>query len=797
MLLHERQQKGDCSVISERINRLNHKIRDTKSTICLDRARLATKFYSEPSMESYIIRRAKLFAYVLENKEIFIEENSVVAGHLASRIHGVPIYPEVTSWLLDDLDTLDTRSSDHFEFLPGEKEELRAIATTWKGHTFGDVTGAQLDDDMEVMIDLGIFTKGVSNLSTMNHAPAYDEMINLGYRHYIDQCKARILAIEDTDIDKMEQKLTWESMIIVMEGIIKFAHRYADYAESLASQITSAKRKSQLLAMAENCRTVPEYAPQTFHQAVQFVWFTHLALMMEVNGGDHCIGRFDQYMYPFYKKDLANGVKESFIADLIHEFKLKFEELWVLRTERESKAYPGCPLWIHMMIGGVLPNGKDGCNPLTRLILHCMKDLQTKEPCVSFRVHDGIDQETFRLALEVAREGGSHPAFFNDNTAISHLLGLGFGLKEARDWGICGCIEPVVPGKTDFQSNTGYFNPIKVFEIMMNDGLDPVSGIQIGPHTGDVRGFETIHQFMDAYKLQQAYFLGKFIEVFNRIVSCHAQILPTITGSCFTKGCIEKGKVLQRKGANHRYSAVAISSVANVADSLAAIEECVLKKKYLTMAELMNLLETDFEGREDLRQLLINKAPKYGNNIEQVDQYGAWLVALCDEQVKRYRDGRDGEFTTVIASQSYNVVLGRLIGATPDGRKAYGDLADNASPMIGMDVHGPTAVISSVAALDPLIPQSGILLNQRFDPAIVSGEKGLNILETVIRTFFIKNGQHIQVNVVDTETLKAAKENPKEFRHILVRVAGYSAYFVELEDDIQDNIIARTLQKSL
>lgn len=783
-------------MISEKTKKLSEKVRDTQATICLDRARLITKFYSEPSMEPFILRRAKSFAYVLANKEIFIDDDSILAGHLASRLHAVPIYPEVTAWLADDLDTLDTRSSDHFEFLPGEKEELRGIVNAWKGRTFGDLTDTLVDDDMRTMIDIGVFTKGVSNLSTMNHAPAYYDMVKRGYRHYIDECKAKIAAQDDMDIEGMESRITWQAMIIVMEAIIGFAHRYAALAETLAAECPDAERKAQLLAMAENCRTVPENAPQNFQQAAQFVWFTHLALMMEVNGADHCIGRFDQYMYPFYQKDLENGVSEAFIADVIHEFKLKFEELWVLRTNRESEAYPGCPLWIHMMLGGVLPGGEDGCNELTRLILRCMDDLQTKEPCISFRYHEGVDEETFRLALSVARKGG-HPAFFNDSTNISHLLGLGHTLKEARDWGICGCIEPSVPGITDFQSNAGYFNPIKVFEIMMNNGLDPVSGVQIGPRTGDVRGFTSIEQFMGAFEVQQAYFMNKFIVLYNRIVSMHAQALPTITGSCFTYGCIEKGRVLQRKGADHRYSAVAISCIANVADSLAAIEECVLNKKLISIDELMELLASNFEGKENLRQMLINKAPKYGNNIEAVDKYAHWLTNLCNEQVVQYTDGRDGQFSTVISSQSYNVVLGSLIGATPDGRRAFEPTADNASPMIGMDVNGPTAVVNSISAIDPLIPQSGVLVNQRFDPAIVKGEKGLDILETVIRTFFDKHGQHIQTNIVDNETLRAAQKDPQAYKNILVRVAGYSAYFVDLERDIQDNIIARTLQQSL
>ncbi|MCI9476242.1 MAG: hypothetical protein HFE71_07215 [Emergencia sp.] len=785
-------------MISERIVRLSEKVRDTPVTICLDRARLITDFYSQPSMEPFMIRRAKSFAYVLDNKKIFIDEDSVLAGHLASRLHGTPLYPDMTAWLRDDLEELDTRESDNLKFMPGEKEELRKIVKKWEGRAFGDLTAALADPDMDEMVNLGIFTKGVSNKSTMNHAPFYDELVTKGYRFYIDQCKANIAGIEKMNIEQMEKRYTWEAMIIVMEAIIRFAHRYAKLAEVMAADCTDAERKTQLLTIAENCRVVPENAPKNFHQAAQLVWFTHLALQMEYNSNDNCLGRFDQYMYPFYKQDLADGVEEAFIADLVHEFKLKIAELWEVRTTRESIAYPGCPLWIHMMIGGVLPDGSDGCNDLTRLILHCMEDLQTKEPCVSFRYHDGVDEETFRLALAVARKGGSHPAFFNDSTNISHLLSLGHSLEDARNWGICGCIEPSVPGITDFQSNAGYFNPSKVFEITLNNGVDPISGKQIGPKTGDVRTFTSVKQIMDAYEIQQDFFMNKFVELFDRIVSCHAWTAPTITGSCFTHGCIEKGTVLQRRGAEHRYSAVAITGIANIADSLAAIEECVFNKQYLSMGELMDLLETDFEGKENLRQLLINKAPKYGNDIEEVDCYAHWLSKLCNDQITKHTDGRDAKYTMVISTQSYNVVLGQLIGALPDGRKAYTALADNASPMIGMDVNGPTAVVKSLGRIDPLLAQSGVLVNQRFDPAIVKGEKGLEIIETVVKTYFDdQHGQHIQLNVVDDETLLAAQKDPQKYRNILVRVAGYSAYFVDLEKDIQDNIIARTLQKSL
>ena len=783
-------------MLSARIARLSDKVRTTPPTICIDRARLATEFYKRPSLEPFILHRAKLFRYVLENKQIFIDADSTMAGHMASRMHAVPVFPEMSAWLRDDLETLDTRKHDNFQFIPGEKDELRKMVADWTGGTFGDLTNAQISEEEWTLMKVGVFTKGISQLSTMNIAPDYDEMVQKGYRFYIDQCKAKLAALDDMDIDTMGQKLTWEAMIITMEALIGFAHRYADLAEKMAAECKEAERKKQLLTIAANCRVVPENPPETFEQAAQLVWFTHLAFMMENNGSDHSLGRFDQYMYKFYKNDLASGVSKEYIADVIHEFKIKFEEMWYLRNEFESEAYPGCALYIHIMLGGMLADGSDGCNELTDLVLNCMDDLQTKEPCVSFRYHDNINQDTFRLAMRVALKGGSHPAFFNDPTCISYLTRLGFSKEDAVNWAVCGCTETVSQGKSDFQSQMGYYNAIKVFELTLYDGLDPISKKQVGPHTGDIRNFTSIEQLKEAYLKQQAFFLKKFIVLFNKMVSCHAYAMPTITGSCFTQGCIENGRVLQQKGCEKRWSAIAVTGLANIADSFAAIEECVLNKKYLSMEELLSLLETDFQGKEDMRQLLLNRAPKYGNDLEAVDKYAHFVVKSLDGEAKKHRDGRDGELTTVWATQSYNVVLGRMIGATPDGRRAFSAMADNVSPMIGMDVNGPTAVVNSVNAIDSTIPQSGMLLNQRFDPAIVKGEKGIDILEAVLRAHFNKEGDHLQINVVDNETLRAAQKEPDKYRNMLVRVAGYSAFFIDLEENIQENIIQRTMQKS-
>ena len=581
-----------------------------------------------------------------------------------------------------------------------------------------------------------------------------------------------------------------------MEALIDHAHRYADLAEKMAAECDNEERRQELRTMAENCRVVPEFAPKTFHQGVQLVWFTHLAFMLEGNGHNHCLGRFDQYMYPLYQADLARGVSEDFMSDLVNELKLKVSELKIYRPAMEAQSYAGCPLWMHMFLGGQLQNGKDACNGLTDLVLRSIIEMPTKEPAMSFRYHNNINRNTLRLALECIRKGNSHPAFFNDNICIPNLLSMGYSVKEAREYCVCGCVENMVPGITDENANVGFFNPYKILEITLNNGVDPVSKKQIGLQTGDVRTFTSMDQLTGAFRTQLHYFAQAWLKVFSRVVSCHAYLLPTLTASCFTQGCIDKGKYLQQGAAPHSFSVCAVTSPANVADSLAAIDVCVFRDKYMTMSELMDLLACDFEGHENMRQLLLNRAPKYGNNDPIVDDYARELADwLSDElQYNGLDDGHGARYTIVVSTQSYNVTLGEQIGAMPDGRHAFTPQADNASPMSGRDTNGPTAALSSIAHSDLFMYQTGALVNQRFDPALLKGEKGLDILESILRGYFEQYGEHVQINVVDTETLRAAQENPKDYQNILVRVAGYSAYFVELERKIQDDIISRTLQ---
>lgn len=784
-------------MLSERIQRLSNKVRNTQPTIDLNRARLFTEYYSHPSMDNYILRRAKAYRHYLQEREIFIDEDSWLAGHQGGQWESVVMFPESTKWLRDDFDTLDKRPSDHFQFRSEEeKKELRDIVEIWKDQTTGDFMDSLLDDNMRPMLELGLMTHGISQQSTMNHSPDYDNLIKRGYRYYIDQCKKNLEELRVNDVADFEKRIAWESMIIVMEAVIAFSHRYADLAEKQAAECTDEKRKAELLTMADNCRYVPENPPRTFLEAAQFVWINHLAQSLEAAGGDHCLGRFDQYMYAFWQKE-KDDHSEQYFQDVIHELKLKVAEMWNARCYKESVADPGNPLWMHIILGGVKENGKDACNEVTRIFLRAMRDLQTDEPCITFRYHPNIDEETFRLAIEVARDNGGHPAFYNDTTAITYLLSLGFTLKEARNWGICGCIEPHVLGKTDFQSNPGYFNPIKILDLTLHNGFSPEINMQIGPKTGDPRDWTDIKDVKAAFTEQLEFFMERFVSMYNRTLAAHAYTFPTVLGSCFSVGCLEKGKLLQNKGSDHHYSAIAMAGFADMVDSLEAIDKCVFRDKAMSMDELIHLLDTNFEGAEDKRQMLLNRAPKFGNDIEEVDEYSYWVIDTLDTCMKQYHDAQGGPFTVLVATQAYNVEMGKWVGATPNGRLAFTPLADNVSPSVGMDTHGPTAVVNSLACCDELVPQSGLLLNQRFDPAVVAGEKGLDIIETVFRAHFNQNGYHIQINVFDDETLRAAQKDPDSYRNILVRVAGYSAYFVDLSEGVQNNIIERTIQTGL
>ena len=554
------------------------------------------------------------------------------------------------------------------------------------------------------------------------------------------------------------------------------------------------KRKEELLTIARNCRNVPGNPPQSFHEALQLVWFVQLVFHIEAPTTACGFGRFDQYMEPYYKADKETGILDDEAAlELLECFYLKTCEVVEVRDKWYSKSFAGYPMWEILMVGGQTPEGKDATNELSYLCLDAGAELQTSQPVLAVRLFEGTPHSLLRKGAVMVQQGMANPGFFNDKVVIPMVLAKGATIEEARDWVIVGCIQPQAGGGTaDGSPDAGYVNAAKVLELVLHNGVDPRTGEQIGLQTGDPASFKTKEDMIEAVKKQLVYFYEMIRDGYNIIVPLHMLQLPVMFASLVMEGCIQNGKSVQEGGTKYNSSGMFITGPANLADSIVAIEEVVLKDKTLTMEELIRVLDSNFNGEERIRQLLINKPPKFGNDNEYVDGIARDLIHFVAKTVQEYKDSRGGHYSFCNLSQTVNISHGEVTGATPDGRLAGHTLSDNSSPAMGRDLSGPTATVKSVAALDQVHFNDGALFNLRFDPRGIQGEKGLEIIEGVIKTYFDQYGEHIQINVVDDVTLRKAQESPEDYRGLMVRVAGYMAYFTELDRAAQDSIIERT-----
>ena len=788
-------------MLSKRIERIRSELRSTKPTICIERAKLTTDFYKRISTDSVTLRKAKLFAYLMDNMTIYIGEGDLLAGNHGSRFRSVPVFPEIGArWILNEIDTFETRGTDPLYFVGNEKEELVEILKQWDGISLNEIVNEAIGDEVMNAAANGLLAVGSRNTTTGQIIPDYDKLLKTGFNGVIAEAEANIAkAKEKMETVESRRKIDfWEALIITSKAFIRFGNRYAQLAARQAQDCEDEERKKELLTLSEICKKVPANPPESFYEAVQFVWFIHLCIHIESNGNGVSYGRFDQYMYPYYKKDVEAGIlTEDQAVELLEAMWLKTTEVIKIRDSVDSQAFASYPIWQNLTIAGQDEYGRDACNELTNVILRVTDEVETVQPSVSFRYHRHINQESFERALKITQRGVAMPAFFNDELVIPIMLQQGATLKEARNWAVDGCVEPYVPGKTDGRPVVGYLNAVKMVEMALNNGYDPVSKQQLGPETGDMEQAEAMEEFMKAYEEQLKYFNKMMLESYNIVTAIHAQIQPTIFAASTVEGCMEKAMSLQEGGAKYNFSGTFFTAPANAADSLAAIDEVVFKKKLMTMKELKDVLAANFEGKEDVRQMLLNRVPKFGNDDDMVDEYAHKVLDMIVTDTDQYLDPRGGKYVVSLLSQSYNVLQGKSVGATPDGRKAFTPLADNASPVASMDVNGPTAALRSCSKIDQMLPLTGTLVNQKFDPAVVKGAEGLKVLEAVVRGYFAELGEHIQINVVDKETLRDAQENPEEYPNLMVRVAGYSAYFIDLDKEVQQNIIDRTEQTGL
>lgn len=784
-----------------RIERMRERYFNTIPSITSERLVLATEAYQKFAGDAVPVFRAKVVKYIMERMTTLIFDDELIVGTATNAYRGANLHPEFqsSSWYLSDLDEFSTRSKDPYYISPEDKEIIRKTLPYWEGKSMEDyadqVMPAYIQElEADDVLCVGL-ENGVSGETTCDH----EKILRVGLRGYIEECKRNIANTLPQTKEEAAKVDFWNACIIQCEGLITYAHRMAEEALRLANECKDEQRKQELLAIAHNCQVVPENPPQTFYQALQMVWFVHVYFHIEVCTTACGFGRFDQYMWPFYKKDVLDEktITREQALEMLECLYLKSCEVYEVRDNWYATAFAGYPMWQILVVGGQTREGKDASNDLSLLCLQAADELQTTQPVMALRVCEDTPRELIRFGCKMVQEGQANPGFFNDETAIKMALGKGGTLEEARDWTIVGCIQAGPGGGgTDGSPDAGYVNMGKMVEFVLHNGIDPATGKTLGLQTGDPREFKTIEEFKDALKKQILHAYDQIRVGYNLMQSIHMNRYPVIFASMVTAGCVERGKSVQEGGANYSTCGLYVTGAANLADCIAAVEKCVFEDHDLTMDELIAACDSNFEGQERLRQLLLNKPEKYGNNQEHVDGIYREMMHFVADNVQKWPDARGGHYAFGIDSQTMNIPHGKVVGALPDGRLAGEPLCDASSPMMGRDVHGPTSTVRSVAAIDQPDLQEGALFNLRFDPKGVQGEKGRDIIEGVIKTFFQEGGEHIQINVVDNETLKKAQVEPEKYRGLMVRVAGYMAYFTELDKSAQDTIIRRTAHLS-
>lgn len=781
--------------MTERVAKLKQMQSDAKPSMSAERARLATEAAEAYAFEPPVLQKAYMLSHILRHQTIFIQEGELVVGNQTDRPRCAPVFPEFNSeWIVEEIDEFASRKSDPLQLSQTDREELLRILPRWKGKSFDAVVERALPEDVKHAEESGVMTVGNRDCSTGHVLPDYWSLLKHGLNYYKELAQKKIAETAVDTKEKQEQADFWNAVIIDVEAAGAFAARYSDLAKELAAKETDAARKAELEEIAEICAWVPLNAPRTFHEAIQMVWFIHLIINIENNGHGNSLHRFDQYMNPFYTADVAAGrIDEGRAIELIQCFFIKMTDLMKLRGKFYSESFAGYPLWQNIIVGGQTADGKDATNETSFLCLKANAGVQTSQPTMSVRYFDGLNEDLIHLGLEMIQAGMSTPAFFNDKLVVPMVMGkTGCTIEEARNWGIHGCVQPGIPGCSDGRPTVGYVNLLKCLELVMHNGVNPVNGEQLGPKTGELETLDTLEKLLGALYTQVDYFIGLMIRGFNIVGSMHAVRQPMAFASMVVQGCVESGKSAQEGGTKYCESGAFAVSIGNTADAVAAIDTLVNKEHKYAAKELLAVLANNFEGQENIRQTLLNKAPKYGNDNDYVDGIAAAIVKHYSETLDKYRDSRGGHYVEVVESQSMNVSQGKCVLASADGRFARDPVNDNCSPVMGRDICGPTATVNSVAKLDQKNAKDGCLYNLRFDPRSIQGEKGLQVLESVIKTYFNNMGEHIQINVVDDATLRAAQKEPEKHRNLLVRVAGYLAYFTELDNDVQEALIART-----
>jgi len=770
---------------AERIRVLRDKMLSEPRCMSLEQARLITRAYAENEGRPIPIKRAQALKKALCELEIKIEPEELIVGNRTKGVRGGVVFPESgISWVDKEIESLPTRPQDRFDVREEDIAEFRGeIYPFWKGRTLEDTVREEIGEETDAIAQ-------VAKINQKDHAqghicPNAAKWLSRGPRGIMDDA-ARRLAVCPED-----QREFYESAVIVLEGACRFIQRYAELAEEMAG---GAGGNADLLEVARICDKLSKQPPETFHEAVQSLWFLFVILHMESNASSFSPGRIDQYLYPFYKKDICEGsLDDARALEIIECLWLKFNQIVYLRNSHSAKYFAGFPIGFNVAIGGQLEDGSDASNELSYLCLKAQEHLGLPQPNLSARLHQNSPHAFVKECVRVIAKGSGMPQCFNDEAVIPALINQGISEKDARDYAIVGCVELTSQGNNLGWSDAAMFNLLKVLELTLNDGVCMLSGRQMGLPLGSLAAYKTYEELEAAFARQMDHFIGRMIKCCEVVEEIHQRVLPSPFLSTVIDDCMERGLDVARGGAHYNLSGIQVIQGANIADSFAAIKKLCYDENRVDRARLLRALRDNFAGEEALRLTLLNHAPKYGNDVEWVDEIGHKWIRYFNAQLKQFKNYRGGPYHTGLYTVSAHVPMGQNVGATPDGRLSREPLADGGmSPVYGRDINGPTAVLKSVSRIDSMLGSNGTLLNMKFLPEFFSADAGVEKFVQLLRTFVKLKISHIQFNVLRREDLLAAKEDPEKYRGLTVRVAGYTAYFVELAGDLQDEIIART-----
>ena len=762
-----------------------------------ERALLVTKAYEENAAEPPVLQRAYALKKVLEEMTLFIDEGELFVGHPSPQPRSPIVCPELGArWVLSDIDNFADRPADSIGMTDETKGILKDCLAKWQESSLDAVVNRLISSEAKQAIADGMITVGGQGTAQGNISINYSKLIAKGLRGLADEIDAKLAGFTPKGIDGTKKLTFWKAGKIALEAVIAFAHRYADLAEKKAAETADPARKAELLGIASTLRRVPEFPAETFREALQSVWLVYTVLHIESDPHAILMGRLDQYLYPFYRKDKAEGrLTDEQAVELLAGLWIKCTSIIKLMDSVTTRTFAGFPLFQNITICGQGPRGEDASNELSRLVLDAALVARVPQPSIGFRYHNRIDPDMLQKVCETIREGLGYPAVMNDNCIIPKHLIRGATLEEARNY-CTNCVETDIEGMTDSRAHSGYVNFPKCLLLAMNDGVDPKTGRQVGPKTGKLADFASFDDLMKAYETHVAHFTKLIVDAYDLIDGAHAVHAPEPFMSCLLDDCIERGMTRQEGGTRYNFSGIFGVGLASVSDGLAAVKKLCFDEKSVAPAELIEALKNDFEGAEDLRKRC-EKAPKFGNDDDFVDLIARHASHVFCREVTQYPCMRGGFYIPELHSVSTHVYFGEVTGATPDGRYAGIAFSDGASPVGGRDKSGPTAAVRSLTKIDHLEALQGVLYNQKFSPSLLNTEGAIGRFEDYIRTYCDLGGHHIQFNMVSTKQLRKAQENPAAYRDLIVRVAGYSAYFTELNRNTQNEIIARTEYEEL